>query len=85
MALGKNYWLFSGEAEAGHRGAILYTLDESCRPRGIDPQAYPQAYPHDVLTRLPKMTTSQIPEVISEAWSQARTQKHAPRAAGQVP
>ena len=69
-AIGKKNWLFIGEAEAGHRGAILYTLVESCRRRGIDPQAYLR----DVLTRLPKMTTSQIPEVTPEAWTKARRQ-----------
>jgi hypothetical protein len=76
-AVGKKNWLFIGEAEAGHRGAILYTIVESCRRRGIDPQAYLR----DVLTRLPKMTTSQIPEVTPEAWSKARRQGHAPQAA----
>jgi transposase len=76
-AVGKKNWLFIGEAEAGHRGAILYTLVESCRRRGIDPQAYLR----DVLTRLPKMTTSQIPDVTPEAWSKARRQSHAARAA----
>ena len=76
-AVGKKNWLFIGEAEAGHRGAILYTIVESCRRRGIDPQAYLS----DVLTRLPKMTTSQIPEVTPEAWSKARRQGHAPQAA----
>ncbi|MGB8167780.1 MAG: transposase [Chthoniobacteraceae bacterium] len=58
-AICKKNWLFIGEARAGHRGAILYTIVESCRRRGIDPEAYLR----DVLTRLPKMTTSQIPEV----------------------
>jgi hypothetical protein len=33
-ALGKKNWLFIGEAEAGERRAILYTLVESCRRRG---------------------------------------------------
>ena len=36
-------------SRAGDRGAILYTLIESCRRRGIDPYAYLK----DVLTRLP--------------------------------
>ena len=52
-ALGKKNWLFIGEAQAGQRGAILYTIIESCRRRGIDPYAYLR----DVLTRLPHMTT----------------------------
>jgi transposase len=76
-ALGKKNWLFIGAAHAGERGAILYTIVENCRRRGIDPQAYLR----DVLTRLPKMATSQIPEVTPEAWGKARKQRHSPQAA----
>ena len=39
-ALGKKNWLFFGDADAGQRSAILYTIIESCRCRGIDPHAY---------------------------------------------
>jgi transposase len=69
-ALGKKNWLFVGEADAGGRAAIIYTLIESCRRRGIDPYAYLK----DVLTRLPKMTNHQIPEVTLAAWAKARVQ-----------
>jgi transposase len=69
-ALGKKNWLFMGDADAGERGAIIYTLIESCRRRGIDPYAYLK----DVLTRLPKMTNHQIPEVTPAAWAKARLQ-----------
>jgi len=64
-ALGKKNWLFIGDAAVGDRGAILYTVIESCRRRGVDPYGYLR----DVLTRLPKMTNRQIPEVTPEAWS----------------
>src|SRR5271154_192101 len=67
-ALGKKNWLFMGDADAGGRGAIIYTIIESCRRRGIDPYAYLQ----DVLTRLPRMTNHQIPEITPEAWAKAR-------------
>jgi transposase len=67
-AIGKKNWLFIGEAEAGERGAILYTIIESCRRRGIDPHAYL----HDVLTRLPKMTNWQIKDVTPEAWAKSK-------------
>jgi transposase len=69
-ALGKKNWLFIGEAEAGQRGAIVYSIIESCRRRGIDPYAYLR----DVLTRLPNMTNHQIPEITPEAWDKARRQ-----------
>jgi transposase len=69
-ALGKKNWLFIGAAEAGQRSAILYTVVESCRRRGLDPYAYLR----DVLTRLPRMTNRQTSEVTPEAWAKARRQ-----------
>ena len=69
-ALGKKNWLFMGDADAGERGAIIYTVIESCRRRGIDPYAYLR----HVLTRLPQMTNRQIPEVTPAAWAKATLQ-----------
>lgn len=63
-ALGKKNWLFIGEADAGDRSAILYTIIESCRRRSIDPYSYLK----DVLTRLPKMTIQQVPELLPAVW-----------------
>ena len=71
-AIGKKNWMFIGAADAGQRGAILYTIVESCRRRGIDRLAYLR----DVLTRLPGMTTSQIKDNTPAAWAKAqRTQR----------
>lgn len=67
-AIGKKNWLFFGQPEAGERSAILYSLIESCRRRGIDPHAYLR----DVLTRLPKMTNWQIKDVTPEAWAKSQ-------------
>jgi transposase len=69
-ALGKKNWLFVGEANAGERAAIIYTVIESCRRRNIDPLTYLK----EVLTRLPKMTNHQIPEITPEAWARALLQ-----------
>ena len=69
-AIGKKNWLFIGDADAGQRSAIIYTIIESCRRRGLDPYAYLR----EVLTRLPNMTNRQIPEVTPETWSKARLQ-----------
>ena len=69
-ALGKKNWLFIGEAGAGDRGAILYTIIECCRRRGFDPYTYLR----EVLTRLPRMTNHQIPEVTPAAWAKAQVQ-----------
>jgi transposase len=67
-AVGKKNWLFIGDAGAGQRSAIIYTVIESCRRRGIDPYGYLR----EVLTRLPNMTNRQIPEVTPEAWAKSR-------------
>jgi transposase len=67
-AIGKKNWLFIGDAQAGQRGAILYTLIESCRRRGLDPHAYLR----DVLTRLPRLTNWQIKDITPAAWAKAQ-------------
>ena len=64
-ALGKKNWLFIGEATAGQRSAIIYTVIESCRRRGIDPFAYLR----EVFTRLPTMTNWQVKDITPEAWA----------------
>jgi hypothetical protein len=63
-ALGKKNWLFIGDANAGQRSAIIYTIIENCRRHGLDPFAYLRG----VLTSLPHMTNRQIPEVTPQAW-----------------
>ncbi|MEI6033324.1 MAG: IS66 family transposase [Verrucomicrobiae bacterium] len=67
-AVGKKNWLFIGAAEAGKKTAILYTIVESCRRRGINPLAYL----HDVLTRLPRYTNHTVHELTPENWAKAR-------------
>jgi transposase len=68
-ALGKKNWLFFGDADAGERSAIIYSIIESCRRHGIEPYTYL----HDVLTRLPSMTNRQIKDVVPKAWAAARS------------
>ena len=76
-AIGKKNWLFIGEAEAGQRSAILFTIIEACRSRGIDPQTYLR----EVLTRLPTLTNRQIKDVTPEAWAKAQQNAHQRKAA----
>ena len=66
-AVGKKNWLFVGEAEAGDRSAVIYTIIESCRRRSLDPYAYLR----DVLTRLPTMTNHQVHEVTPANWAKS--------------
>lgn len=70
-AIGKKNWLFIGEAGAGQRAAIIYTIIECCRRRKIDPFAYLR----DVFTRLPTMKASQIAELLPANWAKAASAK----------
>ena len=70
-ALGKKNWLFIGEANAGARSAIIYTVIESCRRRGIEPYTYLR----DVLIRLPHLTNKQVPEILPAAWGKQRHER----------
>lgn len=68
-ALGKKNWLFIGDADSGDRSAILFTLIECCRRRGINPFDYLR----DVLTRLPSATNWNVHELTPENWKTAQT------------
>jgi hypothetical protein len=65
-----------GDADAGQRSAIIYSIIESCRRHGIEPYTYLR----DVLTRLPTMTNRQIKDIVPKAWA-AAARNTVPRAA----
>ena len=81
-AVGKKNWLFVGHAETGQRSAILYSLIESCRRRGVEPYAYLR----DVLTRLPTMTDWTVGALTPATWARthARPRRGRPANASQV-
>ena len=66
-------YLFIGDAEAGETTAIYYTLIESARRRGLDPQAYL----HDILRRRPITPLDQIHTLTPAAWAKAQQKKAA--------
>jgi hypothetical protein len=76
-AIGKKNWLFIGEAEAGQRSAILYTIIESCRRHGLDPFTYLR----EAFTRLPTMTNWQVKDITPAAWAKAKQRPDLPAAA----
>ncbi len=67
-AIGKKNWLFFGDADAGKRSAVIYTIIESCRRRGIDPHEYLG----DVLTRITESTNWQVAELSPEKWAEKK-------------
>lgn len=66
-AVGKKNWLFVGGADTGQRSAVIYSVIESCRRRGVEPYAYLR----DVLTRLPAMTNWTVGALTPAAWAKA--------------
>jgi transposase len=60
-------WLFFGDANAGERSAVIYSIIESCSRHDVEPYAYLQ----DFLTRLPSMTNRQIKDIVPKAWTAA--------------
>ena len=66
-AVGRRRWLFIGHPDAGWRSAVIYTIIQSCRRRGINPQEYLT----DVLSRLPSMTNHQVEQLLPSRWKHA--------------
>ena len=62
--VGRKRWLFIGHPEAGWRSAVIYTIIQSCRRRGINPQEYLT----DVLGRLPSMKNHEVKDVLPSRW-----------------
>jgi transposase len=71
--VGKKRWLFIGHPDAGWRSAVIYTLIQSCRRYGINPQEYLT----DVLGRLPSMTANQVRQLLPDQWRKANESRGA--------
>ena len=67
-AVGKKNWLFIGDAEAGERSAIVFTVIEACRRRGVDPFEYLR----EVFTQMPTMAANDYPSLAPDAWLKKR-------------
>ena len=65
VAVGRRNWTFAGSDRGGERAAALYTLIETCKLNGVDPQAWLA----DVLARLPDHPAKRIHELLPYNWS----------------
>src|SRR5580700_9523744 len=74
IAVGRKNWTFAGSDEGGRRAAAVYTLIESAKLNGIDPQAWLA----DVLARLPDHPAKRIADLLPWNW---RAQNLAAKAA----
>jgi transposase len=71
-AVGRKRWLFIGHPNAGWRSAVIYTLIQSCRRRGINPQHYLT----DVLTRLPSMKSNEVEQLLPSRWKPMQSEQN---------
>ena len=64
IAVGRHNWTFAGSDEGGRRAAAIYTLIETAKLNGVDPQAWLA----DVLARLPDHPARRIAELLPWNW-----------------
>src|SRR3954454_6113204 len=68
VAVGRRNWTFAGSDRGGERAAAIYTLVETCKLNGVDPQAWLA----DVLARLPDHPAKRITDLLPWNWRAAR-------------
>lgn len=68
LALGRKNYLFAGSDSGGERAAILYSLIETARLNGLDPQGYLA----DVIARINTHPAKRIAELLPWNWATAR-------------
>ena len=70
IAVGRHNWTFAGSDEGARRAAALYTLIETAKLSGIDPQAWLA----DVLAHLPDHPMRRVAELLPWRWCGSRRQ-----------
>ena len=64
VAVGRRNWTFAGSDRGGERAAAIYTLIETAKLNGVDPQAWLA----DVLSRLPDHPARRIEQLLPWRW-----------------
>jgi transposase len=67
MAIGRKNYLFAGSDRGGERAAAMYSLIETAKLNGIDPEAYLR----DVLARIADHPNNRIVELLPWNWQPA--------------
>lgn len=65
LALGRKNWLFAGADSGGHRAARMYTIIQTARLNGLDPEAYLR----DVIGRIADHPINRIDELSPWNWT----------------
>jgi len=64
IALGRKSWLFAGSDRGGERAAVMYTLIQTARLNGVDPQAWLA----DVLARINDHNIQRLDQLLPWNW-----------------
>ena len=73
IALGRKNWLFAGSDTGGERAAAIYSLIETCKLNGIDPEAYLRS----VLARIADHPINRVAELLPWNWVAAHQELRA--------
>jgi transposase len=73
VAIGRKNWLFAGSDRGGARAAARYSLIESAKLNGLDPQTYLT----DILTRLATHPAKRIADRLPWNWTPPTIVRHA--------
>ncbi len=68
IAIGSKNWLFAGSDTGGECAAVIYTLIETAKLNGLDPQVYI----HDVLARIGDHPIDRIGDLAPWNWQTPR-------------
>jgi transposase len=68
VALGRRNWMFVGSTKGGDASALFYSLAETCRLNGVEPEAWFT----DVIARIGNHPINRIDELMPWNWQAAR-------------
>ena len=60
VAIGRKNWMFAGSDDGGRRAAIAYTIIETAKMNGLDPEAYL----HDIINRIADHPIKRIDDLL---------------------
>src|SRR5208282_4064536 len=60
LAIGRKNWLFAGSDTGGERAAVMYTITETAKLNGLNPEAYLR----DIIARIADHPAKHIDELL---------------------
>ena len=73
LALGRKSWLFAGSERGAERAALMYTLIQTAKLNGVDPQSWLA----DVLARIAEIPQTSLPDLLPWKWNCGSSRKAA--------